>query len=292
MVADDRLQHLQDTVDDPVGWAFFAGVSLLQAGRATLLLRDRGTPQFAVYAAIGIEALEAASLRVSIGEGVAGVVAERGIILAGEDEGTVFISVPIVTADGVEGVLQVADRQGDRQYGDMDIALAGAIAAHIAYHLARQRVVADQAIGDLTDRTLFEDLLDRELARSRRTGSPLTVAIARIAGLEMGVEARNQGHVIEAISDAMRGALRRYDVVGRYAHDSVALSFISSSDAGKEVIERITNTVAGVLRNMSLDVECHIGIAHCPADGISGAQLLTVASAKAANGARVESISP
>ncbi len=291
MAADERLQHLRDTVDDPVGWAFFAGVALTQAGRASLLLRDRGTPQFLVYAAVGMEASEAASLRVSPGKGVAGVVAERGLILAGEDAGTVFLSVPVVTAHGVEGVLEVADRQGGRQYDDGDIALVEAIAAHIAYHLGREQVAPNQAIASVAGRTLFEDLLDRELARSRRTGSPLTVAIAQIVGRENSVVGVDDDHVLEAISDALRGALRRYDVVGQYSHDSVALLFISANDAGLEVMQRVTDTVAGVLRDIGPDVECRIGMARCPVDGISGAELLAVAGANAMRGERVESIS-
>lgn len=291
MIADDRLQHLQDAVNDPVGWAFFAGASLLQARRASLLLRDRGTSALVVYAAVGIEPSEAASTRVFVGTGVAGVVAERGIILAGEDDGAVFLSVPIVTAHGVEGVFQVADRQGNRQYGDEDIALASAIAGHIGHHLGRDRIAAEQVIGDLTDRIIFEDLLDRELARSRRSGSPLTVAIARLAPMEETDIAEDEGHAIEAISDALRGTLRRYDVVGRYAHDSVAFLFMPSPNAGIEVVQRVAETVAVVLQTMNLDVECRIGIARCPADGISGAELLTAAGVNAVNGDRVERIS-
>lgn len=291
MIADDRVQHLQDAVDDPVGWAFFAGASLLQARRATLLLRDRDTPVLVVYAAVGIESSEAASIRVSVGTGVAGIVAERGIILAGEDEGVVFLSVPIVTDHGVAGVFQVTDRQGNRQFGDEDIALASTIAGHIGYHLGRDRIAAGKVIGDVTGRILFEDLLDRELARSRRSGSPLTVAIAQLAPMKEGDTAANEGHPIEAISDALRGTLRRYDVVGRYAHDSVALLFMPSPHAGTEVMQRVAETVAGVLRKMNLDVECRIGIARCPVDGISVAELLTAAGANAVNGERVERIS-
>jgi GGDEF domain-containing protein len=292
MLADDRLQHLQDAVDDPVGWAFFAGASLLQAGRASLLLRDHGTAQLIVYAAVGIEPAEAATLRVCVGRGVAGVVAERGIILAGEEDGVVFLSLPIVTARGVEGVLEVTDRQGDRQFGDGDIALAGTVAAHIAYQLGKHQIAAEQVIGDVSDRILFEDLLDRELARSRRTGSPLTVAIARLTQTEASVTTSIEGVAVEAISDALRGILRRYDVVGRYAHDSVALLFISSMDAGSGVMQRIAETVAAVIRSSSLDLECRIGIARCPIDGISGAELLSAAGANAINGQRVERILP
>lgn len=292
MIADDRLQHLQDAVDDPVGWAFFAGASLLQAGRATLLLRDHDTPQLLVYAAVGMEPSEVASTRVCVGKGVAGVVAERGITLVGEDDGVVFLSLPVETARGVEGVLELTDRQGDRQFADEDIPLAETVARHIAYQLKRNRTAAGQGIGDVASRILFEDLLDRELARSRRTGSPLTVAIARLGGPDASGAAPDKGDAIEAIGDALRGVLRRYDVVGRFAHDSVALLFISSADSGSEVVQRVAGTLAIVLSSLNLDVECRIGIARCPIDGISGAELLSAAGANAMNGQRVERISP
>lgn len=275
-------------MDDPVRWSFVSGAYLLQAGCASLLLRDHGTPWFVTRAVLGAEPFGSDN-RISIGEGVAGIVAERGVVLAGEDAGTIFLSVPIMTDHGVEGVFTVSARGDGRQFADEDIPLAVTIAAHIGQQIGKERVMAERAINDLPDHVLFDDLLERELARSRRAGSPLTVAIARLHRTEASSPAGGTGpEVIPALRDALRAVLRRYDVVARYGQESFALLVSALPGEDEEVLRRVAGTVAAVLHATSSGMECRIGVARCPADGISSAQLLAAASGSADGVERVD----
>lgn len=290
MVSDDRWQQqLRDAVDDPVRWAFLSGAYLLQAGRASLLLRDRSAPILVPAATVGIPADEAASIRVPLGRGIAGVVAERGIVLSGDVEGKVFLSIPILTQRGVEGVLNLTERIDDRQYGQEDVPLATVVAAHIAY-LLHQPQPSGPAEGPV-DRHLFDDLLDRELSRSRRSGSPLAVGVVQLANLDAlraGHGAEVMDRVVAEVGRALERSVRRYDVVGQHGPGSFALLLLAPHGPDRAVLRRTTDAARAIAQRNGVDVQFRVGVARCPVDAISGSELLAQATACAEGGGRTE----
>src|SRR5579875_2971406 len=101
MTTDQYLHDIRD-VSDPITWAFITGAHLLGAGRASLLLRSPDEPVLSAVATLGVELTTAPTIRVPIGEGIAGLVAERGVRFVGSRNGVVFMSLPIITDRGVE----------------------------------------------------------------------------------------------------------------------------------------------------------------------------------------------
>src|SRR5579859_4291193 len=63
----------------PIRSAFETAVQLLEAGRASLLLRDPNEAVLVVVASVGIDEDVLPAIRVPIGQQIAGLVADRGI---------------------------------------------------------------------------------------------------------------------------------------------------------------------------------------------------------------------
>ena len=266
--------------EDPVRSAFMTGVKLLEAGRASLLLRDATEPVLVVTASIGIDASVLPSIRVPIGEGIAGLVAERGIALFGTRNGTTFLSAPVVTDRGVEGVLNLTNREGGKQYSAEHVTASRLVADHIAHLLEYGRYAAHDPVSGLPNRRAFEEMLERELARSKRAGSPFAVAFIDLDHLK-AINDRF-GHakgdeVIRSIGTALQRILRPYDFAGRYGGDEFAVVLAGPSDTESGIVERISHAVAGVSEQIDVDIEISIGVAHCPEDGTNPNQLVAKA---------------
>ena len=107
-----RREH-DDVTPDPVNSAFVMTVQLMQAGRASLLLRRNGEPILTIAASVGITPSLVPSIEVPVGQGIAGIVAERGMVLLGSVADQTFVSMPVVTERGVEGVLNLTERFGE-----------------------------------------------------------------------------------------------------------------------------------------------------------------------------------
>lgn len=279
----DRYQTQEDADDDPVRWAFFTGVRLLEAGRASLLVRNDHAPVLTVAASVGIDREVVPSIRVSVGEGIAGMVAHRGMVLFGSRAGTTFICAPLVTGRGVEGVLSLTDRLGGAQYGEEHIDKATLLAAHLAYLLEFSRRRSASPDTTSLNNVMFEELLERELARSKRIGSPFAVAVLALSNLGEVKErlgAVGVTEVVRLVGEALDRSLRRYDFVRRYGDGRFAVLLAGPIDAESDVGTRIMDAVAAAARQMDIDLEARLGFAYCPMDGISASVLVGRADAR------------
>lgn len=283
MIVDISPPHLDSTPSDPVQSAFLTGVQLLESGRASLLLRDLNEPVLVVSASVGIEPSVVSSIRVPIGQGVAGVVAERGVSLYGALNGSTFLCAPIITDRGVEGVLNLTDRRGGKQYTAEHVAAASSVAAHIARLLEFGRNAAQDTVSGLPNRRAFEAALDREMARSKRTGNPFAIVFIDLDNLK---EVNDRfGHtkgdeVIRSVGDALQRVLRPYDFAGRYGGDEFALLLGAPSDSGSGIAWRISEAVAEIASQLQVGITISVGVAHCPIDGTNASQLVAKADSR------------
>ena len=110
-----------------------------------------------------------------MGNGIAGVVAERGASLLGVIGDATFLSVPVVSNRRVLGVLSLTERFGERPYTSRDLASSVAMSSHIAEILEYRRESLVDVVTGLPNRKAFEEVLDRELERSRRSISRFSV---------------------------------------------------------------------------------------------------------------------
>jgi diguanylate cyclase (GGDEF)-like protein len=286
---------LNGATPDPVRSAFLTGVELLESERASLLLRDASEPVLVVVHSVGIEPSVVPSIRVPIGYGIAGMVAERGVSIYGTMDSTTFLSAPVVTDQGVEGVLNLTNRRGGKQYGAEHLAAAQTVAAHIARLLEFGRDAVRDPVSGLPNRRAFEGALDRELARSRRTGSPFAIVFIDLDNLK-AVNDRF-GHakgdeVIRSVGDALQRVLRPYDFAGRYGGDEFALLLAAPSDTKSGIAWRISDAVAQIASDLHVGITISVGVAHCPVDGIKAGDLVAKADARMYEHKRTKQTSP
>lgn len=282
-MTDGRSTENESAATDPVRSAFLTGVQLLEAGRASLLLRENGEAVLTAVATVGIEPSVVSAIRVSLGQGIAGIVAERGIALFGTADSDTFLSVPIITDQGVEGVLNVTHRLDGKQYGAEHVDAAKRVAKHIGRLLEYGRDAVRDPVSGLPNRRAFEDMLERELARSKRTGSPFAVVFLDLDNLK---EVNDTfGHakgdeVIRTVGTALQRVLRPYDYAGRYGGDEFALLLAAPSDSESGIAWRIADAVAELAGRLQVGITISVGVAHCPADGLSADELLAKADAR------------
>lgn len=267
----------------PLHSAFMTAVRLLEAGRASLLLRDPVEPVLVVAASVGMDPQLANTLRVAVGQGIAGLVAERGIPLVGRVGNDSFLSAPIFTDTGVEGVLNVTHRQGGKLYTLEDISLAASATQHIGDLIQYGRQTARDPVSDLPNRRAFEDILERSLALGERTGDEFAVVFLDLNDLKSIND--SYGHskgdaVIKAVGKTLQHVLRPYDFAGRFGGDEFVLLLPGSIESDDAITDRISLALQAVARDTGIAISSSVGIARWPADGLSGQDLVAAADAR------------
>jgi diguanylate cyclase (GGDEF)-like protein len=280
MTIDQAVAVSMTVAAGPVKSAFDTAVQLLEAGRASLLLRNGEEPILVVAASTGLDSRLAASIRVPIGQGIAGVVYERGIPLFGTLDGQTFLSVPVSTERGVEGVMNVTDRLAGKQYSIDHIGLATTAALHIGHLIQYDRTAARDPVSGLHNRRSFEEVLKRELTLSERTGNPFTVVFMDLDNLKTindGYGHMKGDEVIRAVGDALQHVIRPYDYAGRYGGDEFALLLTGVSDPNDGIAPRLEDAFIQVSKTLNVPVSTSMGLARWPIDGRTGSQIVETA---------------
>lgn len=268
---------------DPVRSAFVMAVQVMQAGRASLLLRQNLEPVMTIAAAVGITPAIIPTVRVVKGHGIAGLVAERGYSLLGSVANQTFLSTPIITRLGIEGVLNLTERLGGRQYTSLDLSSTSAVAGHIAELLQYRREALVDPVSGLPNRRAFEDALQRELSRSERSDRQFSVVFLDVDGLK-AVNDR-YGHaagddLIRSVGRALQGVIRPYDFAAHYGGDEFALLLADTRDGETSVTRRLTRVSFQTSEQIQGEYSVSIGIARFPVDGTDAETLLKVADAR------------
>jgi diguanylate cyclase (GGDEF)-like protein len=136
---------------------------------------------------------------------------------------------------------------------------------------ATKRKLAEQATVDpltgLPNRRAVMDELQKELARARRTGQPIGVAIADLDLFKQLNDTR--GHLagdnaLREVAERMRSSIRAYDTVGRYGGEEFLFVFPGCDvETAFEISERVRRTVGGepmLVDEETAVVTCSIGI--------------------------------
>jgi len=245
-----------------------------------------------------------ASLRIPIGQGVSGWVAQnRKALVNGppsSEPGYVndpskysplrsAISVPLEGLQGVVGVLTLYHSDRDAYTADhrrILLAISSKVALSVENALAFQQAENSATTDYLTElpnaRSLFLHL-DRELARCRRLNSALTVMVCDLDGFKQIND--RFGHlegnrILRHFAKSLQGSCREYDYVARMGGDEFVLVAPGLSSSAAQIrgicLNELANMAGREICGEDL-LSVSVGCAFYPDDGADAERLLAEA---------------
>lgn len=253
--------------------------------------------------------LGSASVRVGVGEGVAGRVAQTGegvhglvgpsshgeLRLAGsEPRADSVIAVPLKSQGRVIGVLNLYDRVDSDAFDDNDLATIRSFANqatvaidNVLLHQEAQRLSITDGLTGLWNYRYFQMNFDKEIERASRFGRPLALLIFDLDKFKQvnDVYGHPRGDsVLIELATRVKGAIREVDTLARYGGEEFVL-ILPETDlegatlAAGKICELVRQRRFGAAGEEPIRVTVSIGIAVYPDHGRSGATLVRSADA-------------
>jgi diguanylate cyclase (GGDEF)-like protein len=293
------LQKILQTIMEKIS-------DLLQPDTWSLLMLDEKTQELYFEIAIGSGADKLKDVRLKLGEGVAGWVAQHGEPVLVEDvrsderftgrvdeltntETRSIVCVPIKARGHVLGVVELVNALGRPSFGAEDIPILKSLADYAAIALENARYV--QRIHELTitdDCTALYNarhlnfVLDTEIYRSNRYGYEFSVIFIDLDYFKQVNDVH--GHLVGSkllwmIGDLIKGNLRMIDYAFRYGGDEFVVLLPQTSKENallvvRRVRELLNSRVFFGEERMNIKVTASFGVASFPGDGRTRKELL------------------
>lgn len=281
----------------------------IQPDTWSLLLVDEEKQDLYFQIATGHGSQALKDIRVKLGQGIAGWVAQTGqpVIVPDVSKDTRFfakvdektkmetrsiVAVPVRFRDHCLGVIELINCVGPDGFNDRDLALLEALADYAAIAIENARHV--ERIHELTitdDCTaLFNsrhmhDVLDREIYRSQRYGFELSLIFIDLDYFKKVND--SYGHLmgsklLREIGQAIRANCRQIDSAFRYGGDEfVVLLPQTSRENAASVARRLHDLIRKQLwlvdEGLNVRVTASVGVASFPRDAKTKSELLHLA---------------
>ena len=139
-----------------------------------------------------------------------------------------------------------------------------------------RRLATTDGLTGLANYRQFQESLEREFQRSRRSGQPMAVLMLDLDDFKAINDAfghKRGDQVLQAISAAFARSARQYDLVARYGGEEFGVILPGTSAKGAlEMAERLRLLVRTVARRMNMEsLSVSVGIAVYPRAGIRDA---------------------
>jgi diguanylate cyclase (GGDEF)-like protein len=282
---------------------------ILQPDTWSLLMLDENAQELYFEIAIGAGADKLKDVRVKLGEGIAGWVAQHAEPLLVEDakkdarfssrfdeltqsQTRSVVCVPVKGRDKVLGVIELVNCQGKESFRKDDIPILKNLADYAAIALENARYV--QRIHELTitdDCTALYNarhlnfVLDAEIYRSTRYGYEFSIIFVDLDHFKHVND--TYGHLVGSkllwmIGDIIKGHLRMIDYAFRYGGDEfVVLLPQTSKESALMVVRRtkelLNSTVFFAEERLNIKVTASFGVASFPKDARTRKDILRMA---------------
>lgn len=212
--------------------------------------------------------------------------------LAGSNVGSL---VPLVIAEAtgpvVQGVLLVGggDTSDERVREELGAVaslaavaveqerLRSALQERIAW---QERLARTDPLTGLADRTTFLQMLELEVLRATRQGTPLAVVLFAVDDLQ-AISSSQGGRVaddlLRVVAATLADGLRLVDTIARLGPDEIGV--VAPGDASGVVARRVLDAVSALPDVGGVTPQVRAGVAHHPTDGTDAAELYQAAQA-------------
>ena len=313
----NHLALLGDTLSGTHDLSRILHVTLHTARSATgaqagvVLLYDPATRMLVAQCAVG--PLDLAGLRLKVGEGLLGAVADSGVPAYGritaetelaptEPRVETFMAVPFAapepthvldgeSTDKAWGVLALYDRLGPDDFSETDVSTLATFAAQAAIaldnvrlHEEAQRLSLTDPLTGLFNYRYLRESLRRELERAARFGRDLAIVALDLDHFKDVNDTYGHGVgdlVLAEVARRIRGVTREVDVAFRRGGEEFVILLPETDAAGGGALAR--RLAAEVrqspvfTRDHAISVTVSIGVAVFPEHGTNGSAVLEAA---------------
>jgi diguanylate cyclase (GGDEF)-like protein len=296
------LQKILQTVMEKIS-------DLLQPDTWSLLMLDESSQELHFEIAIGVGADKLKDVRLKVGEGIAGWVAQTGEPVLVEDvkrdprftrridelthtDTRSVVCVPIKGKEKILGVIELVNCLGRESFRREDIPILKSLADYAAIALENARYI--QRIHELTitdDCTALYNarhlnfVLDAEIYRSTRYGYEFSVIFLDLDHFKQVND--TYGHLVGSkllwmIGDLIKGHLRLIDYAFRYGGDEFVVLLPQTAKQNSLMVVRrlkdlLNSKVFFVEEGLNIKVTASFGVASFPQDGRTRRELLRMA---------------
>jgi diguanylate cyclase (GGDEF)-like protein len=200
------------------------------------------------------------------------------------------VVVAPITVDGEHLGIAVAEwgGGGDARIPTLTVRALAQASMHTALALRNARLLGENerlatrdSLTGLANRRLFDESLHREVARSQRLGTPLSLLVLDVDHFKQVND--TYGHqtgdgVLREVADALVANTKNFDVAARYGGDEfVVLLPGCSRDDALRVAERVRNSIARAVGEAPVTISA--GIATVPDNANDAERLMAAADA-------------
>lgn len=275
----------------------------------SLLLFDERTQELQFEIAVGAHGDKLKDVRLKLGQGIAGWVAEKGEPLIVPDarrdprfyaevdrftgmETRSILCLPLRCKGEVLGVIELLNRVGEQGFTPSDVQLVSTLTDYAAIAIENARLFAraeDLAITDdvtqIHNMRYFSAILDRELNRAIRRGTSLSVVFADLDYFKSvnDVHGHQYGSLLlRQVAQLMKRSIRAVDLVARYGGDEFVVVLPDTDlPTAFRLAERLRVTLAGqtFLTDAGLQVKItgSFGVASFPGQARTKEELIRLA---------------
>ncbi|HKV44424.1 MAG TPA: diguanylate cyclase [bacterium] len=282
-VLDEILSQIREVFGYPLCSVFFINE---QTGELHLAARRGGDPAAAPTATIGEQAI--AKWVVDHGRPYyASDVVQDPMHVAGPPGVRSQVAFPLIVNDRVIGVLHVESPLVDafpkelRELLEAFVFLAALAILRAQRDEGLSRLALTDGLTGLANHRALWDALEREVARARRSASPVSVAIVEVDKFKQvndGFGHLQGDQVLKLVADAMRKTSRAMDLVARSGGDEFVLLLPDlPKRSAVQIAERVRRHVEEIFVSGGPRLTVSVGLASMPEDGETANALMEAA---------------